>query len=285
MDRRSFLGRLGALALAPNVPRVLRAAELAKRPRLGIQLYTLRDDAAKDLAGTLAKIADIGYTDVELLQSMKNFGMPPKELRALLDRLHLRAPSTHIGTEELDDFARTLDDAHVLGHQYVVLASLPGDAAGHLDAYRAMADRLNAAGEKARAAGLWVAFHDEAQDFKAVNGTVPYDVLVSRTDPKLVRLQLDTGNCAVGGGDPLVYLGKYADRYWLYHIKDAPSLGAEHDTELGKGVVDFKRLLARIHHKAEAILYVEQETYPGAPIDSARRDYAYLAPLVTAWRG
>ena len=245
MHRRTFLAQLGALAAAPNV----LAAAAKPKPRLGIQLYTLRDDARKDLERTLASIAQIGYTDVELLQSMKNFGMPPKQLRAVLDRLHLRAPSTHLGTAELDDLQHTLDDAHVLGHQGIILASLPGSAAGNLDAYRRMADRLNAAGEASRKAGIWVGFHDEAQDFKAVNGVVPYDVLVQRTDPKLVRLQLDTGNCAVGGGDPLAYLDKYADRIWSYHIKDAPALGAEHDVALGKGVVNFKRLIAHMHHK------------------------------------
>jgi sugar phosphate isomerase/epimerase len=277
MDRRSFLGRLGALALAPNV---LHASASAFKPRLGIQLYTLRDDAQKDLAGTLAKIAEIGYTDVELLQSMKNFGMPPKELRAVLDRVHLRAPSTHLGTAELDNLQRTLDDAHVLGHQAIILASLPGSAAGNLDAYRRMADKLNAAGETSNKAGIWVGFHDEAQDFKAVNGVVPYDVLVQRTDPKLVRLQLDTGNCAVGGGDPLAYLDKYADRIWSYHIKDSPAIGAEHDVELGKGVVDFKRLLSRMHHKQEALLYIEQESYASTPLEAARKNYAFLAPLL-----
>ena len=275
MDRRSFLGRLGALALAPNV---LHAS--AFKPRLGIQLYTLRDAAQKDLAGTLAQIAAIGYTDVELLQSMKNFGMPPKELRAVLDRVHLRAPTTHLGTAELDNLQRTLDDAHVLGHQGIILASLPGSAAGNLDAYRRMADRLNAAGEASRKAGIWVGFHDEAQDFKAVGGVVPYDVLVQRTDPKLVRLQLDTGNCAVGGGDPLAYLDKYADRIWSYHIKDAPSIGAEHDVALGKGVVNFKQLIAHMRHRKEALLYVEQESYESTPLEAARQNYAYLAPLL-----
>jgi sugar phosphate isomerase/epimerase len=284
MHRRTFLARLGGLALVPNALAAATSARTATataaKPRLGIQLYTLRDDAQKNLERTLASIAEIGYTDVELLQSMHNFGMPAAQLRRVLDRLHLRAPSTHIGTEELDDLSRTLDDAHVLGHQYVVLASLPGEAAGNLDAYRRMADRLNTAGETARKAGLWIAFHDEAQDFKAVDGTVPYDVLVQRTDPNLVRLQLDTGNCAVGGGDPLAYLDKYADRYWLYHIKDAKSLGAPHDTDLGTGIVDFKRLLARMHHKKDALLYVEQESYAGTPLESARHDYQYFAPLL-----
>ena len=275
MHRRTFLAQLGALAAAPNV---LAAAK--PKPRLGIQLYTLRDDARKDLERTLASIAEIGYTDVELLQSMKNFGMPPKQLRAVLDRLHLRAPSTHLGTAELDDLQHTLDDAHVLGHQAIILASLPGSAAGNLDAYRRMADRLNAAGEAARKSGVWVGFHDEAQDFKAVNGVVPYDVLVQRTDPKLVRLQLDTGNCAVGGGDPLTYLDKYADRIWSYHLKDAPALGASHDVELGKGVVNFKRLIARMHHRKQALIYIEQESYAATPLEAARKNYAYLAPLL-----
>ena len=279
MHRRNFLAQLGALALAPNVLAAAKPNAKAK-PRLGIQLYTLRDDARKDLERTLASIAEIGYTDVELLQSMKNFGMPPKQLRAVLDRLHLRAPSTHLGTAELDDLQRTLDDAHVLGHQGVILASLPGSDAGNLDAYRRMADRLNAAGEAARKSGVWIGFHDEAQDFKAVNGVVPYDVLVQRTDPKLVRLQLDTGNCAVGGGDPLVYLDKYADRIWSYHLKDAPALGASHDVELGKGVVNFKRIIARMHHRKQALIYIEQESYAATPLEAARKNYAYLAPLL-----
>jgi sugar phosphate isomerase/epimerase len=104
-------------------------------------------------------------------------------------------------------------------------------------------------------------------------------VLVERADPSLVRLQLDTGNAAIGGRDPFELMKRYGSRYWLFHIKDVPRLGAANDTELGKGVIDFKRLLASIDHIDEKILYVEQETYPGAPLESARRDYAYLSKL------
>jgi sugar phosphate isomerase/epimerase len=83
----------------------------------------------------------------------------------------------------------------------------------------------------------------------------------------------------VGGVNPLDYMQRYASRYWLFHIKDAPAIGAQTDTELGKGVVDFRRILGMIDRIDEKHLYVEQETYPGAPIDSVRRDYAYISSL------
>lgn len=289
MHRRTFVRGLGA-ALA--LPSALAAVPPASRPaigspaaarrveRIGLQLYSLRDAARADLARTLGDIAAAGYREVELLDSMHNFGMPPAQLRQLLDRLHLAAPSTHIDTAALNDLPRLLRDAHTLGHAYVVVASLPLDRQrATLDDYRRWADRLNTAGATVRRAGLWLAFHNEPENFAPINGQVPYDVLVAHTDPAHVRLQLDTGNAAIGGADPLAYMQRFADRYWLFHLKDAAALGAAHDAELGTGVIDFRRLLARAGSLAGKHLYVEQESYPGAPIDSVRRDYAYLAGL------
>ncbi|HMH84937.1 MAG TPA: hypothetical protein VK529_03250, partial [Gemmatimonadaceae bacterium] len=108
----------------------------------------MRDDARRDLEGTLADIAKIGYTDVELLSSMNNFGMPPARLRAVLDRNGLRAPSTHLSGESFDDLDRQIDTAKILGHEYLVLASIPSDKPT-LDDYRRWADRLNEAGRRA----------------------------------------------------------------------------------------------------------------------------------------
>ena len=281
MDRRAFLTSLGLAAAGSQLAcaSVSQSAAPGRRlRRVGIQLYTLRDDARRDLEGTLAAIAAAGYKDVELLSSMNNFGMPPARLRQVLDRNGLRAPSTHVGVGELNDLDRQLADAATLGHQYIVLASLPGNERT-LDDYKRWADRLNELGRRSLTHGVWIGFHNEAYDFPPIGGVVPYDILVERTDPALVRLQLDTGNMAMGGRDPLEYMKRFGTRYWLFHIKDAPSLGAPTDTELGKGIIDFRRLLAGIDHIDDKLLYVEQETYPGAPLDSARRDYAYIAGL------
>lgn len=281
MQRRTFIQGLGAALALRSVPSAaFRSGGAMRRvERIGLQLYTLRDAARANLEQTLTDIAGIGYREVELLDEMKNFGMPPKQLRALLDRLHLRAPSTHISTAALDDIPRLMDDAHVLGHEYVIVASLPLGKTPTLDDYRKWADRLNTAGEEVRRHGLWLGFHDEAENFRPIDGKIPYDVMVPRLDPKHVRLQLDLGNAAVGGADPLQYMERYRDRYWLFHVKDAPSIPAPHDADLGTGVVKIGKILALAGSLAHKHVYIEQESYPGAPIDSAKRDYAYLAKL------
>lgn len=282
MNRRTFLSAVGLAAVAPQLARAPRAGSMtatARRlRRVGIQLYTLRDDARRDLERTLGDIAQAGYNDVELLSSMNNFGMPPARLRAILDRDGLRAPSTHLSGQSFDDLDRQIETAKILGHEYLILASIPSDKPT-LDDYRHWADRLNEAGRRAQPSGIRIGFHDESIDFKKIDGVVPYDLLAERTDPAYVRLQLDTGNLAQAGGDPFDYLKRYGSRYWLFHIKDVPAIGADHDTDLGKGVIDFKRFFANIDHIDDKVLYVEQESYPGAPLDSARRDYAYISKL------
>ena len=282
MDRRTFLSTLGLAAVAPQLGCAPKLGSMSATPRrlrrVGIQLYTLRDDARADLEGTLGAIAKAGYKDVELLSSMNNFGMQPQRLRAVLDRLGLRAPSTHLGGESFDNLDREIENAKILGHEYLVLASLPTDKPT-LDDYRHWADRLNEAGRRTLPSGIRVAFHDESIDFRKIDGVVPYDVIAERTDPAYVRLQLDTGNLALAGADVYDYQKRYGSRYWLFHIKDVPAIGAEHDTDLGKGVLDFRRLFANIDHIDDKFLYVEQESYPGTPLDSVKRDYQYISTL------
>jgi sugar phosphate isomerase/epimerase len=283
MDRRAFLTTVGLALAATRVGCASAAPAMSsgmrRLRRVGIQLYTLRDDARRDLERTLANIAATGYRDVELLGSMNNFGMPPSRLRQVLDQNGLRAPSTHVGGNALDDLDRQLDEARTLGHEYVIVASLPIQGPRTLDDYRRWADRLNEAGRRARERDVWIGFHNHANDLTPVDGAVPYDLLVERTDPSIVRHQLDTGNTAMAGRDPIEYVTRYGSRYWLFHIKDVPRLGATHDTELGKGAIDFRRLLANIERIDEKFLFVEQETYPGEPLDSVRRDFAYIAAL------
>ncbi len=282
MDRRAFLTSVGLAAAASQMgcaSGALGGAPNRRLRRVGIQLYTLRDDARRDPERTLGDIAAAGYNDVEMLGGMNNFGLAPAKVRAILDRNGLRAPSTHVGGNALDDLDRQLADAATMGHRYIIVASLPVGENPTLDEYRRWADKMNEAGRRSLTQGIHVGFHNHAGDFKPIGGVVPYDVFIERTDPAVVRHQLDTGNVAMAGIDPLDYMKRYGSRYWSFHIKDVPTLGAANDTELGKGVIDFRRLLAMIDNIDDKHLFVEQETYPGTPLESARRDYTYISTL------
>ncbi|HEX4574788.1 MAG TPA: sugar phosphate isomerase/epimerase [Gemmatimonadales bacterium] len=250
----------------------------SKLTRIGLELYSVRDAMRRDPERTLAAVRAIGYTDVELLWSFGNFGRTPAQVRAALDREGLRAPSAHVSsTVPLVGWERSLAIAQQLGHEYLIVPSFTPDTTRSLDDWREWADRFNAAGATARRAGIWLAFHNEPEHLTPIDRTVPYDLFVERTDPSVVRHQLDVGNLTMAGGDPLAYLTRYRDRYWTFHLKDVvPDRSG--DTELGSGVVDFRRLLAAIPDLDRKPCYVEQE---GArdPLASARRDYEFLNRL------
>jgi len=276
MDRRSFVHSLTATLAGASLARQMSAA--GRLGRIGLELYSVRGAMRRDPEGTLAAVRAMGYTDVELLWSFGNFGRTTAQVRASLDKEGLRAPSAHIDpTALLADWERSLDTAKVLGHEYLIVPSLPAETQRSLDAWREWADRFNAAGVVARRAGIWLAFHNEPDHMKPIDGVVPYDVFIERTDPSVVRLQLDIGNMAQGGGDPFQYLGRHRARYWSFHIKDVVA-DHSHDTELGTGVLDVRRFLAAIPDIRQKPIYVEQE---GASdqLASARRDYQYLSAL------
>jgi sugar phosphate isomerase/epimerase len=237
----------------------------------------VRDAMKKDPEQTLAAVRAIGYSDVELLWSFGNFGRTPRQVRDSLDHEGLKAPSAHIAPEILlTAWNKSLDDAALLGHQYLIVPSLPEETHA-LDKWREWADHFNTAGAAARKAGIWLAFHNEPDHMKPVDGSVPYDVFVQRTDPSLVRLQLDVGNMVMGGGDPMQYLTRYRDRYWSFHIKDIVADRSK-DVELGQGTVDLRGFLAAIPDLASKPAYVEQEA-PTDSLASARQNFAFLSKL------
>ncbi len=232
----------------------------------------------RDPERTLAAVRAMGYTDVELLWSLGNFHRTTEQVRAALDKEGLRAPSAHISPAVLlVGWERSLAIAQRLGHEYLIVPSFTPDTARSLDDWREWADRFNAAGATARRAGIWLAFHNEAEHMTPIDGTVPYDLFLERTDPTVVRHQLDVGNMAIGGGDPLAYLERHRDRYWSFHLKDVVK-DRSRDTELGTGTLDFRRLLADIPDIDHKPCYVEQEGIEH-PLVSARQNYAFLKAL------
>jgi sugar phosphate isomerase/epimerase len=276
MNRRLFVQSLGAgVAGALALPRRIVADK--KLNRVGLELYSVRKAMKADPERTLAAVRAIGYTDVELLWSFNNFGRTPEQVRATLKHEGLRAPSAHIDPRIMEtDWQKSLDNAKLLGMTYLIVPSLPASAKT-LDDWKQWADRLNTAGAAARKANLWVAFHNEPDHMKPIDGQIPYDVFIARLDPKVVRLQLDVGNMVMGGGDPMQYLTKHRDWYWSFHLKDVVPDKTK-DTELGTGIVNFKALLAAIPNLSAKPAYVEQEG-PTDELASMKVDYQYLHKL------
>ena len=277
MKRRAFIQTLGAAATGGRVlPSQLRFPK--RLDRIGLELYAVRHEMAKDPEKTLAAIRAIGYTDVELLWSFDNFHRTAAQVAETLKKEGLRAPSAHISPIILFvGWERSLETAKQLGHQYLIVPDFGGETTRTLDDWREWADRFNTAGAVARKAGIWLAFHNEADHMKPIDGMAPYDVFVERLDPSVVRLQLDTGNMLIGGGDPMRYLDKYRDRYWSFHLKDVvPDRSS--DTRLGKGMFDFKRFLAAVPALEQKPCYVEDES-PSDELAAARSNFDYLHTL------
>jgi sugar phosphate isomerase/epimerase len=276
MNRRRFVHSCAASLAGTSL--VWRRPAPAPLGRIGLELYSVRTAMQANPERTLAAVRAMGYTDVELLWSFGNFGRTPQQVRDSLIHEGLHAPSAHVAPEILlGDWNKSLADAQLLGHEYLIVPSLPAETNRSLDQWRLWADRFNAAGAVARRAGVWLAFHNEPDHVKPIDGVIPYDLFVERTDPALVRLQLDVGNMVMGGGDPFDYLRRFGDRYWSFHMKDVVA-DRSHDTELGKGTVDTHRFLAGIPELRRKPVYVEQE---GAadPLASAKANYDFLAAL------
>lgn len=275
LSRRELLG---LLAIGAPLSRDLIRGASRRLERIALELYSVRGAMRRDPEGTLAAIRAIGYTGVELLWTFNNFGRTPAQVRATLDREGLLAPSAHIGTDLLTgDWARALDDARLLGHEMLIVPGLPAGGRRTLDDWRRWADVFNRAGATAREAGVWLGFHNEPDHMTPIDGAVPYDVFVERLDPAVVRLQLDMGNMVMGGGDPLRYLTRHADRYWSFHVKDVVR-DRSRDTALGSGIVDIVAILKAIPALDRKWCVVEQEG-ASETVDAARADWRWLSRL------
>jgi sugar phosphate isomerase/epimerase len=272
-NRRDFLTALGVIALSPKRELLrLERAFSARLQRVGIQLYSVRDRASKDLAGTLEGLAKIGYAEVE---TAGYYGHAASEVRELLDRNHLKAPSAHIGIEAIEaNGDKTFADAKVIGHEWLTVASPPGRIAT-IDEWKAFAARLNHAGTQAKSAGFRFAYHNHDAEFGAVEGVVPWDVLMHETDPSVVIAEIDLYHATNGGADPLDLLARYGDRIKMLHVKDMSATDGKM-VDVGAGTIDFKTIFGRA--KGIEHYFVENDT-PADAMQFAANSYAYLSNL------
>ena len=194
MTRRKFLGHVAASPLIPVAADLSRrSGEAAKAEhkieRLGLQLYTVRDQIAKDFEGTLAKVAAAGYKEVEFAGY---FDHAPKDVRAILDRHKLAAPSTHVDFASVETkLAQVIESSHAIGHKFIVNPWLDEEMRKQPDVWKRVAATFNKAGEACKKAGIQFAYHNHHFEFVPVNGVMPFDQLLKDCDAGLVKMELD----------------------------------------------------------------------------------------------
>ena len=274
MTRREFLAAAAAAAAT------LRSAGAASNPLglpFGFQAWEIAPDMRKDWDGTLKAMKEYGYSYIDLNQ------VPPFTERPAADLKASFASHGFTFTNALwsyqafaQRFEQTVADSQTLGLKTIVCSPRP--RLRTTDDWKSMADELNKYGERTKAAGLQLGYHNHEIEFvKTPEGDTPWDLLVQATDPALVQFLLDVGNCAFGGGDPYAYLDKYKARYYGVHVKDLkPGKAA---VPVGSGDLDWKRIFTLV--KAANIRYIVAEvgaygasTLQGQPL--APPDYGVL---------
>ncbi len=241
---------------------------------IALQLYTLRDDLAKDFTGTLKQVAAIGYAGVELAG---HGGMTTRELKGLLDDLHLSVAGAHVGIDALEtDIQKQVDDALTLGYRYVVVPYLNEDRRVGADGYKKTAEALNGIGETLRPFGLTLCYHNHAFEFERQdNGEYGEDILLQNSDPALVKAEIDTYWVLVGGEDPVAFVKKYSGRVPLMHIKDRdPSDGTF--AEVGTGDLPLDALIEAAGEIGTEYLIVEQDVCKNPPLEAVTTSYNNL---------
>jgi sugar phosphate isomerase/epimerase len=253
--------------------------------KIGLQLYTLRNEMGKDAKGTLAKVAAQGYKTVETFGygNGKWFGMNAAELRAELKSLGLTTPSGHTfpasvflqnGWEE--KWKPAVADAKAVGQEYIVIPWMEEQYRTDINNFKKMAAVLNKAAEICKQAGIKLAYHNHDFEFAPLAGTNGFDVLLKETDPKLVFFEMDIYWVSKAGKDPLAFFSKYPGRFAMWHVKDMDNTPQKNFTEVGSGVINFKKIFTYAKQSGMKYFFVEQDQCPGAPLDSTAKSIAYL---------
>jgi len=275
VNRREFVQTMTAIGATTLFCKVPRTAHSTRLEKVGLQLYTVRDKMKEDFEATLARVAEIGYKEVEFAGY---FDHAPADVRAILDRHGLSAPSTHIALGEIDAWKASLDTAKAIGHDYVVVPWIPQEKRMTLDGWKNVADVFNRAAQMAHDTGLQFAYHNHDFEFPKMDGQIPYDVLLQNTDPKLVQLEIDLYWITKAGQDPLSYFARWPGRVPLVHVKDSAGAPEHKMADVGQGKIDWKRIFAKRDQAGIKHFFVEHDQ-PPQPFQDIAASYNYLKNL------
>jgi len=285
--RRSFLKSTSILSAGLYMT---PSAFAPKSQLIGLQLYTVRDAMDKDPGGTLARVAQIGYTSIEgatYTGTEKFYGMSPAEFKKILKKNGLVMLSSHYRLGEvkdkgevvkgtmLHDWDKAVDDAAELGLKYMVCAWLDEKERGTLDHYKYVADQLNIAGERCKKSGIQLCYHNHNFEFEKQGDTYPYNIILG-SDKNLVKMEIDLYWVKKAGQDAIKLFHEHPGRFPLWHVKDMDNTPEQNFTEVGSGVINFKEIFKYKDLAGMKYFFVEEDKCPGSPFDSITKSINYI---------
>ena len=248
-------------------------------------MYTLRNDIAKDPKGTIQKVAALGYKEVETFgyRDGKFFGMSPSEFKSFLKSVDLKSPSGHyvpggffMAENWQEKWKPLVADAKTVGQEYVTIPYLEDTYRKSADQYKTLAEKLNEAAKITKDAGLKLAYHNHDFEFKDLGGQSGFDILLNKTDPKLVDFELDLFWAVKAGHNPVDLFKASPGRYAMWHVKDMDNSEKKTFTEVGNGTIDFKTIFANEKVSGMKYYFVEQDVCPGPPVESISKSIDYI---------
>lgn len=256
----------------------------------GLALYTVRDAMSEDARGTLQKVADAGYKNIEAAgyADGKFYNMSPVDFKSMLDEVKLNPISTHQGTVTMENADAMIADVKAAGFKYFVIPVPPmgmftfnqeNMTMGMNGTVEELAEILTTLGKKCEAQGLQLLYHNHDFEYKDnENGIKPIEYLLENTDPKYVNFQMDLFWVTKAGADPVAYFEKYPGRFKEWHVKDMDDQGRF--APVGTGSVDFKRILAEKNLAGMKYYFVEQDqTFNMEPLEAIKVSHKGLKEI------
>jgi len=287
LTRRQFLEntvRGVAAGAALTASETWGAGQLAWPKPIGLEIYTVRDEFAKDPAGTLKKVGAAGYREVEISTET-----PAETIKAYLSAANLAAPSTYPeAPKDVESWKKTLDHIHPYGFRYIVVGDNPTLDA---EAWKRRAELFNECGRLAQRAAMQFCYHAHFHEFAPLGNTCGYDIMLTRCDPELLKMEMDVFWATYAGQDPLDYFQKYPGRFPLLHIKDfKPGFptstsnfpydsGPNPFAPVGQGRIDWVKIFAHTPQAGTQHIFVEQDRCDTSPFQAIETSFNYLKNL------
>lgn len=256
--------------------------------KVGLQLYTLRDQISKDVRGVISKVAEIGFREVETYgYSPKDgfWGLNIKEFKALLKSHGLKSPSGHynfepyLGKDDMDSLKANIEAAQGIGQKYLTVPYLSEPIRKNLDSYKVLAAKLNKAAVLARKSGLQLVYHNHDFEFKDYNGTTGYDILLRETSPSDLKFELDIYWTVKAGKDPIALFEQNPGRFVMWHVKDMDRMDKSY-TEVGSGSIDYKQIFTKAKLSGMKHFFVEQDIIKIEPYASITKSFQHLKSTI-----